>query len=196
VTVRSSVPRGRIKNISFDQPPASSTPLGMPSRGPRSASGADREIPWDEFTIVTARDIPGENYVALILNDQPYLADEIVNHPEEPIVLLAHHDKYLLEEARRHVSIDYEEMPPIFSLEDSLDQREIIWGDDNVFKKFLVNKGNVDDAWAEGDFIVEGEYDTGAQEQLYIEHNRAIAIANRAAGDTVRDTTQCPYYLH
>src|SRR5438094_5651820 len=108
VTVRSAVPRGRIKNISFNQPPASSTPLGMPSRGPRSAGGSDRNIPWSEFTVVTAKDIPGENYVALILNDQPYLAENSVNHPEEAIVLLAHQDKYLLERARRHVSIEYE----------------------------------------------------------------------------------------
>src|SRR5882724_2642061 len=103
-TVRSQVARGRIKNITF--------------------AG---DIPWHEFTIVTAKDIKesqGENYVALILNDQPYLADEVVNHPEEPILLLAHHDKYLLEEARRHVSIDYEEMPAIFSLQDSLAQNE------------------------------------------------------------------------
>src|SRR6266849_4813901 len=71
VTVRSSVARGRIKSISFDQPPA-------------TAGGSDRNIPWDEFTIVTARVIPGENYVALILNDQPYLAANSVNHPEEP----------------------------------------------------------------------------------------------------------------
>src|SRR5258705_11528237 len=73
VTVRSAVPRGRIKNISFEG-----------------------DIPWDEFTIVTANDIHdngGENYVALILNDQPYLAAEGVNHPDEPILLLAHADK-------------------------------------------------------------------------------------------------------
>src|SRR6185436_6751401 len=89
-TVRSHVPRGRIKNISFTG-----------------------DLPWDEFTIVTARDIrgesshgeskneklAGENYVALIQNDQPYLADEVVNHAEEPIVLLAHPDRYLLEKA-------------------------------------------------------------------------------------------------
>src|SRR5881227_1212515 len=196
VTVRSSIPRGRIKNISFDQPPASSTPLGMPSRGPRSAGGSDLNIPWDEFTVVTAKDIPGENYVALILNDQPYLADKVVNHPEEPIVLLAHQDKYWLEEARRNVRIEYEELPAVLSLEDSLAQKEIIWGDDNVFKKFLVNKGNVDDVWSKADFIVEGEYYTGAQEQLYIENNGAIAIANRADGVTVWGSMQCPYYVH
>src|SRR5881227_1574817 len=123
VTVRSSIARGRIRNISFDQPPA-------------TAGGSDRNIPWNEFTIVTAKDIPGENYVALILNDQPYLAADIVNHPEEPVVLIAHRDKYLVEEARRHVRIEIEEQPAIFTLEDSLACKEIIWGEDNLFKKF------------------------------------------------------------
>jgi CO/xanthine dehydrogenase Mo-binding subunit len=173
LTVRSSIPRGRVQKISFQG-----------------------DIPWNEFTIVTARDIPGENYVALILNDQPYLADKIVNHPEEPILLLAHHDKYLLQAARRQVHIEYEPLPAIFSLPDSLAQKEIIWGDDNVFKRFLVDKGDVDDVWSQADFIVEGEYETGAQEQLYIENNGAIAIANEDDGVTVWGSMQCPYYVH
>ena len=134
--------------------------------------------------------------MALILNDQPYLADEVVNHPEEPILLLAHPDKYLLEEARRNVRIEIEELPPIFTLEDSVNKKEIIWGDDNVFKSFLVDKGNVDDVWSKADFIVEGEYHTGAQEQLYIENNGVIAIANAAEGVTVWGSMQCPYYVH
>src|SRR5215831_10795111 len=173
VTVRSSIPRGRIKQISFPG-----------------------DIPWNEFTIVAAADIPGANYVALILNDQPYLVEKMVNHPEEPIVLLAHTDKYLLEEARRHVRIEYEELPAIFSLHESLARKEIIWGEDNVFKRFLVDKGNVDEALAQADFIIEGEYETGAQEQLYIECNGAIAIANPHRGVTVWGSMQCPYYVH
>ena len=173
VTVRSPVARGKITNITF---------------------GGD--IPWNEFIVVTVKDVPGANYVALILNDQPYLADGFVNHPEEPVVLLAHRDKYLLEEARRNVQIEVEEQPAIFSLADSLAKKEIIWGEDNVFKKFLVDKGNVDDVWASADFIVEGEYETGAQEQLYIENNGAIAIANAADGVTVWGSMQCPYYVH
>src|SRR5207237_10700407 len=68
VTVRSSIARGRIKNISFDQPPAPSTPLRIPSRGPLSAGGPDLNILWDEFTIVTANEIPCVNYVTIILN--------------------------------------------------------------------------------------------------------------------------------
>ena len=172
-TVRSPSPRGKIRNISF---------------------GGD--IPWDEFTIVTGKDIPGANYVALILNDQPYLADGFVNHAEEPVLLLAHRDKYLLEEARRNVVIEIEEQPAVLTLEESLAKKTIIWGEDNVFKKFLVDKGNVDDAWASADLIVEGEYETGAQEQLYIENNGAIAIANAGDGVTVWGSMQCPYYVH
>lgn len=173
VTVRSPSARGRIRKISFEG-----------------------DIPWNEFTVVTAKDVPGANYVALILNDQPYLASDFVNHPEEPILLLAHRDKYLLEEARRNVRIDIEEQPAIFTLEESLAKKQIIWGEDNVFKKFLVDKGNVDEAWANADFIVEGEYETGAQEQLYIENNGAIAIANSTDGVTVWGSMQCPYYVH
>lgn len=172
-TVRSPVARGKITNISF---------------------GGD--IPWDEFVIVRPADIPGANYVALILNDQPYLAEGFVNHPEEPVLLLAHKDKYLVEEARRNVVVEIEELPAIFTLEDSLAKKEIIWGEDNVFKTFLVDKGNVDEAWANADFIVAGEYETGAQEQLYIENNGAIAIANPNKGVTVWGSMQCPYYVH
>jgi CO/xanthine dehydrogenase Mo-binding subunit len=173
VTLRSPAARGRIKNISFEG-----------------------DIPWDEFTVVTAKDIPGANYVALILNDQPYLAADFVNHPEEPVVLLAHPDKHLVEEARRNVRIEIEEQPAVFSLAESLAKKQIVWGEDNVFKKFLVDKGNVDTAWANAEFIVEGEYETGAQEQLYIENNGAIAIANSNDGVTVWGSMQCPYYVH
>ena len=172
-TVRSPSARGRIKHIAFEG-----------------------DLPWSEFTIVTAADIPGANYVALILNDQPYLAADFVNHPEEPVVLIAHKDKHLVEEARRHVRIEIEPQPAVFTLADSLAQKQIVWGNDNVFKKFLVDKGNVDEAWSNADFIVEGEYETGAQEQLYIENNGAIAIANASDGVTVWGSMQCPYYVH
>ena len=172
-TVRSPIARGRIRNIEFTG-----------------------NLPWHEFTIVTAKDIPGANCTALILDDQPCLADEFVNHPEEPILLLAHPDKYLLEEARRAVKLDIEPLPAIFTMDDALNKTEIIWGDDNVFKTFLVEKGNVDDVWARADFIVEGEYETGAQEQLYIEPNGMIAIANADEGVKVWGSLQCPYYVH
>ena len=65
---------------------------------------------------------------------------------------LAHPEKDLLEEARRAVRIDIEPLPAVFTIEESLARKEIIWGGDNIFKSFFVDKGNVDTygayAWA------------------------------------------------
>jgi CO/xanthine dehydrogenase Mo-binding subunit len=173
VTVRSAVARGRIRGIHFEG-----------------------GIPWAEFTIVTAKDIPSKNCVALLVEDQPCLADEFVNHPEEPVVLLAHPDKYLLEEARRAVRIDIEPLPAIFTIDDSLAKKQVIWSEDNIFKTFRVEKGDVDRAWGKADFIVEGEYETAAQEQLYIEPQGMIARVDAKEGVTVWGSLQCPYYVH
>jgi CO/xanthine dehydrogenase Mo-binding subunit len=173
ITVRSAVPRGVIKRIDY---------------GPA--------IPWDEFTIVTAADVPGVNRVALIENDQPYLAHDRINHPEEPVVLLAHHDRQLLEEARRAVHIDVEPEPAIFTIDESLERRAVIWGADNVFKEYVVTRGDVESAIASAAFVVEGEYETGAQEQLYIEPNGMLATASLGGGVTVWGSMQCPYYIH
>jgi CO/xanthine dehydrogenase Mo-binding subunit len=173
VTVRSTVPRGRIVDIDF---------------GPA--------IPWDELTIVTAEDVPGRNRVALITDDQPYLASDRINHPEEPIVLLAHSDRDLLEEARRRVHVVVEPLPAVLTIDEALAGGEVVWGDDNVFKTYLVSRGDVDAAFDRAHLVVEGQYETGAQEQLYIEPNGMLAVADPAAGITVWGSMQCPFYIH
>src|SRR5882724_5239603 len=172
-TVRAQFPRGRIRTITF---------------GPG--------IAWNEFVIVTAKDITGKNVIALIADDQPCLADGLVNHPEEPILLLAHPNRHLLPQAVQAVSIDYEQLPAVFTMEESENHSQIIWGADNTFKTYRVEKGEVDGVWEKADHIVEGEYWTGAQEQLYIENNGMIASFDPQQGITVWGSLQCPYYVH
>jgi CO/xanthine dehydrogenase Mo-binding subunit len=171
-TVRSSIPRGLIRSIAFD-----------------------RRIDWSEFSIVTARDIPGENCIQLIVADQPCLADGKVNHCEEPILLLAHPDRHKLREAAGAVRIEYDPLPAIFSIEESERQDVIVWGADNLLKSFLLEKGDVNSAWAGAAHIIEGEYRTGAQEHLYIENQGMIAEYSSTGGVTVWGSLQCPYYV-
>jgi CO/xanthine dehydrogenase Mo-binding subunit len=172
-TVRSSVPRGRITKIEFD-----------PS------------VPWHEFTIVTAADIAGSNSIALVQNDWPCLAKETVNHPEEPILLLAHPDRHLLPQAVSAVRIEYQPLPSVHSIAASERKDAVIWGEDNIFKSYLMEKGDVDAAWDKADYIIEGEYETGAQEHLYIENNGVIAEYSEDSGLTIWGSMQCPFYVH
>jgi CO/xanthine dehydrogenase Mo-binding subunit len=172
-TVRSTIARGAIEEIRFGE-----------------------GIPWHEFTIVTAKDIPGRNIVTLIMDDQPCLADGTVNHPEEPILLLAHPDRHALAAAVAAVKVTYAPAPSIHSIEESERREHIIWGKDNIFKSYRMEKGDVDQAWKDAAWIVEGEYSTGAQEQLYIEPNGVIAQAGTTTGLTIWGSMQCPFYVH
>jgi CO/xanthine dehydrogenase Mo-binding subunit len=171
-TIRSSIPRGTIRSVSFDDC-----------------------LAWQDFTVVHASDIPGKNVVSLIFEDQPYLAASAINHSQEPILLLAHPDKELLVKARRHVHVQYDPLPAIFDIDDSLAAKTVVWGDDNVFKRYTIGKGDVDSVWTQAAFVIAGEYSTGAQEQLYIEPNGVIAAFDTDGTLLVRGSMQCPFYV-
>ena len=140
----------------------------------------------DGFTIVDHRDIPGRNVVALIEDDQPCLAERSVRHVAEPILLLAHADRERLLAA--DVQIDYRETTPNFDPEAS----------DTSFKTHSHRQGqHRRGVRGRPISIVEGEYRTGHQEQLYIEPNGVIAVPDgRSGGITVYGSMQCPYYVH
>src|SRR6185312_9974739 len=120
VTFRSSIPFGTVKSISFD-----------------------KQFPWDEFVVATARDIPGRNQVALIEDDQPLLVDvnAKILHAAEPIVLVAHAQRDRAYEALRHIQVEVDPLDPVLTIDDSLARKQVLRGDDNVFKDILIEKG-------------------------------------------------------
>src|SRR5687767_11641111 len=137
------------------------------------------------FIIADHRDIPGKNYVALLDPDQPCLAVEEVKHVAEPILLVAHADKQALIGIEQQVSLSYEPSTPNYDPEAA----------DTCFKKITIEKGDLAAGFNAADSVIEGEYRTGHQEQLYIETNGVIAVP----GDgrmTVYGSLQCPYYVH
>jgi CO/xanthine dehydrogenase Mo-binding subunit len=171
-TIRSRIARGRITSISFD-------------------SAYD----WSGVVVADYRDIPGDNYVALIENDQPLLVESEVRHYDEPVLLIAAESRHQVQEAARHIRIEYEEMKPVLTIEDALLASEIVYPPDNVFKRFLIGRGDIDEGFAQADHVIEGEYRVPHQEQLYIEPQGMIAIPGPGEM-TVMGSMQCPYYIH
>lgn len=159
-TLRTSIASGRIERIDFD-----------PS------------IPWNEFTIVDAKDIPGPNEVLLIEHDQPILCDGTVRHKEEPILLIGHPDRGFVEKALRHIKVTYSEQPGIFAI-----------GKGPLQKEYLIEDGDLAAEMAASDLIIERTYRTGSQEHVYIETNGFIAEW-KGESLTVRGSLQCPYYV-
>jgi CO/xanthine dehydrogenase Mo-binding subunit len=173
VTLRSSIPCGLIKEIRFDP-----------------------EFPWDELTIAGANDIPGENVVALIEDDQPLLVEHRVMHAQEPILIVGHSVRQRANEALGHIEVVYEDSQPVLDIEASLRRDRLVSPPDNVFKQFLIEKGDITTAFPEADFIVEGEYRVPPQEQAYIENNGAAAWEEEDGTLVIMGSLQCPYYVH
>jgi CO/xanthine dehydrogenase Mo-binding subunit len=148
----------------------------------------DPAFDWSSITVVTADDIPGQNIVSLISDDQPVLVPigGEIRHQAEPVALLAAADRSTLIAARRHVSLRTERLPAVF---DPLQATQ-------EFAHFAIGRENVDEALASADLVVEGTYRVGHQEQLYIENNAFIATPREDGGVTVTGSCQCPYYIH
>jgi len=170
-TVRSPSPRGRITDIDF---------------GP----GVD----WSEFVVVTADDIPGRNAVFLMEYDQPALADGYVRHVHEPVLLLAHRSRETVRRAAKLVTVHVDAETPVLDFCSGPAPEDIQYGSDNVFKRILIEKEEVETALAAAPIVVEGEYFTGSQEHVYLETQGMRAHVD---GDVVviQGSMQCPYYV-
>ena len=170
-TVRSPAPRGRITDVRF---------------GP----GVD----WSQYTIVDHRDLPGPNVIALIENDQPVLAAHSVRHVHEPVLLLAHPDRHALRRAVAAVVIQVAPEPAALDFRLPPSPEAIQYGSDNVLKHLSITKGDVARALAAAPIVVEGTYETGAQEHVYLEPQGMIA---QLEDDVLvlRGSMQCPYYV-
>ncbi len=170
-TVRSPFPRGRIRSIRFGD-----------------------SVDWSEFTVVDHRDIPGSNSVFLIEEDQPVLAADRVRHLHEPVLLLAHPDRESLRRAVAAIDIEVDSEPPVLDFRISPRPDQIQYGNDNVLKHLRIEKGEVDRALATAPHVIEGVYETGAQEHVYLETQGMVAWEEDGV-ITVTGSMQCPYYI-
>ncbi len=174
VTVRSPHPCANVRKIVFDG-----------------------SYDWSEIITFTAEEIPGENIFNNFNMDVPFLPkNNRVNHVGEPVCLVAAPSLRKAKEAASHVFVDYEVLTPALSIEEGLAKKSLIYADDNIIKKYTVNKGDPQSAFAKAKYVFEGTYRTPYQEQAYIETQGMIAVPD-ADGDgvTIYGSLQCPYYV-
>jgi CO/xanthine dehydrogenase Mo-binding subunit len=114
----------------------------------------------DNYTFITARNIPGEN--RLEDTSIPILADSKLSYIGEPVAILLGQDKTKLEELVKQCTVIYDEEKPEFdAIEPAAVVREIQIGDTaSVFEK----PGK----------MIAGSYITGIQDHLYAEPAGAV----------------------
>jgi len=142
------------------------------------------ELPEGYF-VVGKSDVTGINQVHIVLDDTPVYAEELVEYVGDPILMVVGPDFKEVERILHEIVVVYEELVPV------LDMRKA----DTVFFNYNYAKGNIDQALEEADRVFIETFQTGYQEQAYLETQGIIAYPHNGRM-TVRGSLQCPYYVH
>jgi CO/xanthine dehydrogenase Mo-binding subunit len=147
------------------------------------------------YFIVDWRDVPGKNRVKIILDDQPFFAEDRVNYIGEPILLVVGPEKERILELMAAIRIIYEDLAPILTIEEAeRGEAAPIYGDRNCFAEYRYSRGDVAGSLAGARRVIEAEYRTGYQEHAYLESQGVLATYEDGR-ISVYGSIQCPYYV-
>ena len=155
---------------------------------------------------LTYRDVPHNVYTILGLigvepEEEFVLAEDRVRYKGEPIVAIVAETEQAALDAVAAVRLDLEELPAVFDVEEALKPDAPIvthWGNNTFMYEGhpcrRVRLGDVDEAFARADHIVEGVYNTKPIEHAPTETTAAIAVPEPNGRFTVYTNTQALYF--
>ncbi len=145
---------------------------------------ATKEFEQTGAVLLLPDEIPGKNYISIVKNDMPCIAEESVEYFGEAVALVAAPNLDSARKAAALVEVEIEPLDVIATIEESA----------GVLSEIRMQKGNVDVALEEAEVVVHGEFHTPAQEHAYIEPQGVVAIPEDG-GVHIVGSMQCPYYV-
>lgn len=144
-------------------------------------------------SVLTAKDIPGSLKVGHLKKDWDTLIPEgeVTRYLGDAIVLVAAETKEALEEAKKLVKIDYEELQPITCPEEAMkEDAPNIHETGNVLVKEHLVRGNAKEKIANSKYVVTQRYSTPFTEHAFLEPECAISGPYGADGVIIYSTDQ------
>ncbi|HED54809.1 MAG TPA: selenium-dependent xanthine dehydrogenase [Phycisphaerales bacterium] len=145
--------------------------------------------------IVLAEDVPGRRSIGLIVPDWPVLVavGEETRCTGDVIACVAAADRATARRAAELIEIEYDVLEPITDPDAALSPgAPKIHDSGNLLSTCIVNRGDVERAFAECEFITEGTYHTQRIEHAFLEPEAALAVPE-GAGVRVYSQSQGVY---
>ncbi len=153
------------------------------------------------LAVVTAADLPRVKFGILpVSQDEEALCAEKVRMVGDAVAAVAAIDEETAERACRLVDVDYEPLPALMSIFDSLAHPEVRiheYGDGpNVHKNVALQFGDVDSAFDGADLVREDVFFFEGNNHLPMEQHAAVAHWAPDGKLTLWSSTQTPHYVH
>jgi len=153
------------------------------------------------FAVVTAADLPRVKWGILpVSQDEEALCADKVRMVGDPVAAVAAVDEETAEQACRLVEVDYEPLPALMSIFDSLAHPEVRihdYGDGpNVHKNVALQFGDVDAALDGAHLVREDVFFFEGNNHMPMEQHAAVAHWAADGKLTLWSSTQTPHYVH
>lgn len=156
-----------------------------------------------------------EPFYGPVFKDQTIVAVEKVRHVGDPVAAVAALSADAAEEALKLIRVDYQELPAVLSVEDSLKPGATLVHESvklpasgfadlaelkpvegtNVCTHFRLTRGDIDKGFAEADHIFEDTFTLPATQHGFLETHACIASVEPGGRITVWATTQNPFVV-
>ena len=157
--------------------------------------------------VITANDLPllrlGEN-----IKDQPVLAQDKVRFAGERIAAVAAVDEDTARRAAALIRVEFEPLPAVFESEEAMAaDAPLVHASiadyctpdpkaaGNLYGYKRIATGNVDEGWAQSDYIFEDSFTTPSSHQGYLENHAALAMVERDGRATIWTSNKSPFRI-
>ena len=165
--------------------------------------------------IYTWQDVKGSRFTFAgqsFPEPSPYdrlILDQYVRYVGDPVVIVAGIDEQSVDEALKHIDVEYDILAPVLDVADALDHDTVIHpeadyhvnfdiGNDvrrNLCSSGLFQSGDVDEQFKTCDVIVDETYHTKATSQAMMETFRAFTYLDHMGRLTIVSSTQVPFHV-
>jgi CO/xanthine dehydrogenase Mo-binding subunit len=158
--------------------------------------------------VITGADLPARR-VGGMIKDETTLAVGKVRYVGEPVAAVAARDAATARLAAQLIEVDYEPLDAVLSIDAALAPGAPVLHEElqsyvktmdgnahgNVVWDSQLGEGDPDAAWSQCDVVVEGVYETQAQQHGYMETNGALAEVEPSGRITIVATCQSVHHV-
>jgi 4-hydroxybenzoyl-CoA reductase subunit alpha len=153
------------------------------------------------YAVITGADLPPVKFGILpVSQDEEALCREKVRMVGDAVAAVAAQDEETAERATELIEVEYEPLPALMSIEDSLAHPEVRihdYGDGpNIHKNVSLQFGDVEAALAGADLVREDVFFYEGNTHLPMEQHAAVAHWAADGKVTLWSSTQTPHYVH
>ena len=150
--------------------------------------------------VLLGEELPISFGILPVSQDEHTLAIDKVRFVGDPVVAIAALDEETAEEAVRLIEVEYEDLPPIMSIEDALKTEEPRihdYGDGpNIHKLVSLEFGDTAEALEASDIVLEDTFFYQGSTHLPLEQHAAVGLWDLDGKLTLWSATQTPHYVH